>query len=151
MLQLLGTEGGRKIIHPNIWVNSTFGDYNPEQTWDDSKWNNPISKWIITDLRFPLNEGKAITTRNGLTIGVKRLFRLRFPEYEDLIDSTMDGYAIPIDLREENPKLYKNLNHESETVMGDNSWCDVVIENNGTIEELFDKVLQAVAIQEGII
>ena len=30
--------------------------------------------------------------------------------------------------------------------MGDHSWCDVVIENNGTIEELFNNVLDAVKI-----
>lgn len=139
ILQLLGTEGGRKIIHPNIWVNSTFTDYEVES-----------SKWIITDLRFPNNEGKAITTRNGLTIGVKRHFGLRFPEYafrqyEDR------PYDIPSMLMNDNEELFDLLNHESETAMGDNSWCDVVIENNGTIEELFDKVLQVVAIQESII
>lgn len=27
ILQLLGTEGGRKVIHPQIWVNSLFADY----------------------------------------------------------------------------------------------------------------------------
>ena len=29
MMQLLGTEAGRQIIHPNIWVNSLFSDYKP--------------------------------------------------------------------------------------------------------------------------
>lgn len=28
LLQLLGTECGRQIIHPNIWINSTFAYYN---------------------------------------------------------------------------------------------------------------------------
>tara|TARA_R110000772_G_scaffold17946_3_gene49938 strand:+ start:104754 stop:105722 length:969 start_codon:yes stop_codon:yes gene_type:complete len=28
-LQLMGTEAGRKIIHPNVWVNSLFADYTP--------------------------------------------------------------------------------------------------------------------------
>lgn len=29
LLQLLGTEAGRKLIHPNIWVNATFADFKP--------------------------------------------------------------------------------------------------------------------------
>ena len=29
LLQLLGTEEGREILHPNIWVNALFADYQP--------------------------------------------------------------------------------------------------------------------------
>lgn len=29
LLQLIGTECGRQIIHPNIWVNSLFSEYQP--------------------------------------------------------------------------------------------------------------------------
>lgn len=61
LLQLLGTEAGRKIIHPNIWVNSLFSDYEPH------------SKWIITDVRFP-NEAEAIKERGGIVIRVNRHF-----------------------------------------------------------------------------
>jgi hypothetical protein len=130
MLQLLGTEGGRMVIHPNIWVNALFSDYTK-------------SKWIITDVRFPENEGKAILSRGGLMIGIKRHFGLRFPEYafrqyEDR------PYDIPSMLMNDNEELFDVLNHESETAMGDHSWCDVVIENNGTMEELFNNVLNAV-------
>jgi hypothetical protein len=105
---------------------------------------------IITDMRFPENEGEAIKERHGLRIGIKRHFALRFPEYSHLAYDE-NPYMIPDELEDVNPKLYKGLNHASETSMGDLSWCDIVIENNGTIEELFDKVLQAVAIQEGIV
>jgi len=51
----------RNQIHNNIWINSTFSNYTPEDCY------------IFTDLRFP-NELKAIQERNGLTI---RLFRPR--------------------------------------------------------------------------
>ena len=61
ILQLLGTECGREIIHPNIWVNALFSSY------DDLK----IDNWIITDLRF-FNELKAIKERNGITIRINR-------------------------------------------------------------------------------
>ena len=61
ILQLLGTECGKEIIHPDIWVNALFSSY------DDLK----IDDWIITDLRF-FNELKAIKERNGITIRINR-------------------------------------------------------------------------------
>jgi len=154
LLQIFGTQGGRMVVHPNIWVNALFSDY--KQTFKNMGQNfmettSSFPNWIITDVRFPENEGLAVSSRDGLLIGIKRLFRLRFPEYEDLIDATMDGYATPKDLEEINPELYKNLHHESETSMGDHSWCDVIIENNGTVEELYDKVLEAVQTKKELV
>ena len=58
-LQLIGTEMGRNIIHPNTWVNSMFSDFR------DS------SKWIITDVRFP-NEVEAIHRHGGKVIRIDR-------------------------------------------------------------------------------
>jgi hypothetical protein len=167
MLQLLGTEGGREVIHPNIWVNALFSKYKSHMGYAPGFYSSECGKcgedfmgdkravrcencsifypnWIITDVRFPNNEGRAISTRGGLLIGVRRLFRLRFPEYEDLIDCTMDGHAIPEELKDVNPKLYEMLTHESEVLMGDHSWCDVVINNNGSVEDLFNDVLKVI-------
>jgi hypothetical protein len=59
LLQLIGTECGRDIIHPNIWVNSTFADWKPH------------CSWVITDTRFP-NEADAIKKRGGIVIRVER-------------------------------------------------------------------------------
>lgn len=61
ILQLLGTEAGRQVIHPNIWVNSLMADYL--ETRDD---------WVITDMRFP-NELESVKNKNGITIRVNRL------------------------------------------------------------------------------
>lgn len=65
LLQLLGTEAGRQIIHPNIWVNALFADYK----LDHGVVIEP--NWIITDVRFP-NEAKAIADRGGILIKVVR-------------------------------------------------------------------------------
>jgi hypothetical protein len=59
VLQLLGTEGGRDVIHPNIWVNATLG--NVKET----------EKIIITDCRFP-NEVTGIKKRKGIVVRVVR-------------------------------------------------------------------------------
>jgi hypothetical protein len=108
MLQLLGTDCARKIIHPNTWANAFWADYKIE--------NNP--KWIITDCRFP-NEADSIKERNGIIIRVER-------------------------------GNIKSSNHPSETGLDDYKDFDYVIQNNGTIEELIDKV-RGILIKESIL
>ena len=98
LLQLLGTECGRQIIHPNIWVNSLFADYKKD------------SNWIITDVRFT-NEAQAIKDKGGIMIRINRpLYRL-------------------------------DDQHPSETAL-DNYNFDYVIENEGNIDELVQKIKQ---------
>lgn len=72
LLQLLGTECGRDIIHPNIWVNATFADYQPiAGTMDIRKSRETFPNWIISDVRF-FNETQAIKDRGGILIRVDR-------------------------------------------------------------------------------
>lgn len=59
ILQLLGTEGGRDVIHPNIWVNAAAAGYDGTQ------------QWVFTDMRFP-NEFDAVQNRGGITIRLHR-------------------------------------------------------------------------------
>ena len=70
LLQLLGTEAGREIIHPNIWVNALFADYRGviDERANISNWQ---SKWIITDVRFP-NEVQSIKDNSGHVYWMKR-------------------------------------------------------------------------------
>ena len=118
MLQLLGTEAGREIMHPNIWVNSLFADYvcndcgkqvcsiDEEDTGQMIHYSYP--NWIVTDVRFP-NEAKAIKDRGGIVIRINRpLYRL-------------------------------NEQHASETAL-DNYEFDHVIENDGSLDELITKI-----------
>jgi len=116
ILQLLGTEAGREIIHPNIWVNALFADYSDgsiEDLGEKLKLKH-LSKWIITDVRFP-NEVKAIKDKGGIVIRVERDDLLRL------------GY------------LDKNA-HKSETALDDYKDWDYTIKNNDTIEELINKI-----------
>lgn len=113
LLQLLGTKCGRNIIHPNIWVNSLMREYFCVQS-DLAPNGIDCPNWIITDLRF-LNEMEAVKKRNGITIRVNRDIYL--PGGGEL------GYK----------------EDESETEL-DNAEFDYVINNDGTIEELIEKV-----------
>ena len=60
LLQLLGTEFGRDMIHPNIWVNTLFAQYDPLN-----------HNWVVPDTRF-LNEAQAIIENRGFIIRVER-------------------------------------------------------------------------------
>jgi hypothetical protein len=122
LLQLLGTECGRDIIHPNIWVNALFADFENNK----SEWLSGLnSKWIITDVRFP-NEAQAIKDRGGVVIRVNR----PCPECK-----VIEGHKFGC-------LTYKKLiEHPSETAL-DNYDFDHVIENDGSIEDLLEKVKQ---------
>ena len=77
IMQTLGTEWGRQIIHPNIWVLSTFRQFNEN------------SNWIITDVRFP-NEANAIKDRGGVLIRVNRP-TIKSDDYH-LSETALDDY-----------------------------------------------------------
>lgn len=98
LLQNIGTDCFRKLIHPDVWVISTFADY------DESK------NVVITDVRFK-NEADAIKKRGGIVIRIKR---------------PTDDYSIT---------------HPSETALDDYPNFDAVINNDGTIDDLKEKVI----------
>lgn len=129
LLQLLGTECGRKIIHPNIWVNSLMSEY-----YYIEKFNRvpKYPNWVITDMRFP-NELKAVKDRGGITVRVNR------PCKEC---GVLEGHKMVV---HKNPPS----EHESETAL-DGAQFDYTISNNGTIEELIKKIKQ-ILIKEKII
>lgn len=67
VLQLMGTEGWRTLIHPNIWVNS-FIQYALKCSHDMPT----IPKGIYTsDVRF-INEADAILKAGGILIHIQR-------------------------------------------------------------------------------
>ncbi len=131
LLQLLGTECGRQIIHPNIWINALFADYK-RTVWtgfdifDFSKTPaksihhheghiehsmGEYPKWIITDVRFP-NEAKAIKDRGGILIKVIR------PETDILAGD-----------------------YESETALANYKDWDLVLDNSRDINYLTEQLV----------
>ena len=184
LLQLLGTECGRNIIHPNIWVNATFADFADKEEWfrketgltrteyltknghsDEYKDLNEqffksLPNWIISDVRFP-NEAKAIKDRGGINIRVERFTSIK----TDLVyfknnagDSPINGIYRVLEVKEDNctliddktgysfgawfEEISKIKEHESETALDNYNDWDYVIDNNGTIEDLIEKVKQ---------
>lgn len=74
LLQLMGTECGRNIIHPNVWVNALMADYTPYNREYIGHGDHTVieNNWIITDVRFP-NEVEAIKKQGGLVFRVNRV------------------------------------------------------------------------------
>lgn len=141
LLQIMGTQIGRNIIHPNLWVNALMSEYKSSLlndgkfvttvTSNGSKVSwipNPLMEpetypnWIITDTRFP-NELKAIKDRGGITIRVNR---------------NLEGKWI--DKQEWDLHIKGIVPHESETALDNYRDWDYIINNGGTLEELIDKV-----------
>jgi len=129
LLQLLGTECGRNIIHPNIWTNSLFADYKGVKA-PNGKWGGHIKypNWIITDVRFP-NEAKAIKDRGGIIIRVNRFTE----EQKIAFAKTRAGRS------NNSLQLVLKNQHPSETALDDYEF-DYVVDNNGTLEELIEKI-----------
>jgi hypothetical protein len=126
LLQVIGTDALRNVVHENIWVNALMADYvektNHNFRVPREEYVNAIyPNWIITDMRFP-NEMEAVEKRGGITIRVNR-----------------DNGTRAIDL---NP-------HPSETSL-DSHKFDYVIDNDGSLSDLVEKV-RTILIKEKLI
>lgn len=129
LLQLLGTDCGRHIIHPDIWVNALMNEYQPRKLTVQEQFAfdgelNLYPNWIITDTRFP-NEVSAIKEKNGIVIRVNR------KSIDDM-------------------EKLNSIKHESETALDNYLYFDYTINNDGSIEELIKQVKE-ILIKENII
>ena len=159
LLQEVGTEAMRNVVHPSIWVNALMSEYNSSKVFfehSDSLGNtwkvkphpifepNMFPNWIITDMRFP-NEMKAVKDRNGITIRVNRSY-----EGNNIVKKTDNGDGT-ITLSPADPNWGKIIlnPHPSETALDDATF-DYIINNDGTIEELIEQV-RKILVKEKII
>lgn len=100
LLQLIGTQVGKNMIHPYVWVNSALAGYNKDN-----------HNWIFTDVRFKEESG-IILNKGGMLIRVNR------------------------------PDKISTDTHESETSLDDYDKFTYTITNDGTLQQLIDKVEQ---------
>lgn len=134
LLQMIGTDLFRNQILQNVWVNALFSEYNRKSYWE-KRYYDEINKigylgneevfgdypnWIIPDLRFK-NEFEAIKKRNGICIRVNR---------DIIVPSLNESHLEFQDL---------GKTHQSEIDLDDADF-DYEIDNNGSINDLIDKV-----------
>jgi len=124
VLQYWGTEVCRQGFHDDIWIASV-----------ENKMRKTTDNIVISDVRFP-NEIQAIHNAGGIVIRVKRGEE---PEWYDAAVSMNKGEVQNMNWALSKEKI-KNLGiHASETAwVGGN--IDVVIENNGTIDDLYQAI-----------
>jgi hypothetical protein len=118
VLQYWGTEVCRKGFHDDIWIASL-----------ENKLRNSKDHVVISDCRFP-NEIQSIRNAGGQIIWVKRG---ELPSWYDLALSANQGYNLA------QQELKRLRIHASETAWIGTDF-DHVIENNGTIGDLYEQV-----------
>lgn len=116
LMQRVGTEAMRDMIHEDVWVNALLQDYKPIDLENRSSMGNVLDysnckwpNWLITDLRFD-NEARAVVERNGYII-------------------QLDRNSNQVD------------NHASEQLISP-ILVNWFVGNNGTLEKLYNKLQQ---------
>jgi hypothetical protein len=123
VLQYWGTEVCRKAFHDDIWIASL-----------ENKLRNSTDDIVISDCRFP-NEIKSIKSAGGIVI---RVVRGAEPEwYDDAVNANKGNRHIGWALG--NSKLEKLKIHASETAWVGTEF-DAIVDNNGTLDNLFIQV-----------
>jgi hypothetical protein len=118
VLQFWGTEVCRRSFHDDIWIASL-----------ENKLRNSKDNVVISDCRFP-NEIKSIKEAGGIIVWVKRG---ELPEWYNIAVEANQGNSIAA-----NDLKMKKI-HASETAWVGTQF-DFVIDNSGSIEDLFNKV-----------
>lgn len=118
VLQLVGTESFRNIIHPEIWV------ANVEKKILDNPWNDVV----ISDVRF-VNEVDMIKSNNG------HVFRVERGVLPDWYFTAKSDHKNKTNTMSE---LYPHV-HVSEYSLVGVEVTDI-IKNNGTLDDLFNNV-----------
>lgn len=95
MMQTLGTEWGRQLIHPDLWV------YMAEKKFQETG-----DGMIVTDVRFE-NEANFVRKNGGVLIHV---------------------------VRPNNEKVESHISEAGVAIVGG---TDIIINNNGTLDELY--------------
>jgi len=118
VLQYWGTEVCRKAFHDDIWIASL-----------ENKLRNSKDNIVISDCRFP-NEIKSIKAAGGIVI---RVVRGTEPEWYGIAKNANNGAPIA-------QELLKGFGvHASETAWVGTKF-DAILDNNGTIDDLFKQV-----------
>lgn len=129
ILQYWGTEVCREGFHDDMWIASL-----------ENKMRKTSDNIVISDVRFP-NEIKAIHDAGGIVVRVKRG---EDPEWYAAAESMNRGPNGNLNWAISKQKIEQLGIHASET-----AWVgqpiDVIVDNNGTIDDLFRQIKNLVS------
>lgn len=131
-IQEVATDAMRNVIHPDVWVNTVFSEYDSTNT----------EKWVITDVRFG-NEADMILRHNGILIKVVAPeFYYLNPKTNSIekrrVSVNTDG-LFPMKETDELVQISKYF-HESEKGLDSYDKFSYIITNDGSINELMQKI-----------
>ena len=132
VLQYWGTEVVRKGFHDDMWVASL-----------ENRLRKSTDDVVITDCRFP-NEIKAIRAAGGRVVRIKRGAE---PEWYDAAKSMNKGPSRNMNWALSKQKIERLGIHASETAWVGTKF-DVVLDNNGTLDDLYKQVEAMLKSQE---
>jgi hypothetical protein len=118
-LQLMGTEAGRDVFHPDLWVHTVLNRCA----------KNSNNNYVIADVRFP-NEIKSIREAGGIIIRVKRGDEPEWYNVALKVNKKSNYYGMA--------EQYPNVHFSEWAWIG--SDIDAEIVNNSTLEDLTEKV-----------
>jgi hypothetical protein len=124
VLQLWGTEVCRRSFHDDIWIASI-----------ENKLRNSLDNIVVSDCRFP-NEIDSIRNAGGLVV---RVVRGPEPNWYDLAVESNSGTFNHMQT------AYPDV-HASEYAWVGTTF-DAVIDNNGTIEDLYRQIKSLVLVE----
>lgn len=140
--------GYKSQLHPELNIApreamTTLGKFSMETYRKDifprSLFNrNKDKPVIITDLRMP-EEYEYVKKHNGFIIKIERFFDLRFPGLKDYTHPKNRYNFNDRTLSYDHPNFYKRLTHYTENQIN-KIYADRTIENNGSLEELKQKI-----------
>jgi hypothetical protein len=125
-LQLMGTEAGRDVFHPDLWIKSLYRRIDPSKNY------------VISDVRFP-NEIAAIRANGGKIFRVKRGDEPYWYEtaYKQNTSTAEEQWVL-----EDNGELmeqkYPEVHNSEWAWVGQQ--IDATIENNDTLEKLEEAI-----------
>ena len=132
ILQYWGTEVCRRAFHDDIWIASL-----------ENKLRNSKDDIVISDCRFP-NEIKSIKNAGGIVI---RVVRGAEPDwYNDAADMNAGDKCMNYMMGKTRMQLLGI--HASETAWVGTKF-DAVMDNNGTIDDLYEQVLGIISPEQG--
>jgi len=129
VLQYWGTEVCRKAFHDDIWIASL-----------ENKLRNSKDDIVISDCRFP-NEIKSIKDAGGIVV---RVVRGEEPEWYEAAVSMNKGPNSNATWSLSQDKIKRLGIHASETAWVGTRF-DAVLDNNGSIDDLYAKVKDLVS------
>ena len=118
-LQLMGTEAGRDVFHPDLWVHTVL------RRCENAPWNN----YVIADVRFP-NEIKAIHDAGGIIVRVERGPEPEWYNVALKVNKKINYYGMA--------ENYPNVHYSEWAWIG--CKIDTWIDNNRTLDYLIERV-----------